>query len=164
MSELDRLNGQDGNRLLLRPSFISTLGLLLVCTIFVVLGIWMSGEGQPMGWFVAGTFGVGVVIALVHLLPNASYLLLTEDGFETRTLYRSSSVAWDEIAFFATTTIGHNKMVVFNYSDRFDRSKRARRLARAIAGYEGALPDTYGMKADQLASLLNEWKGRFGEG
>jgi len=52
-------------------------------------------------------------------------------------------------------------MVVFNYSDHYDRVKMMRGFARKIAGYEGALPDTYGMSADQLADLLNNWKAIF---
>jgi hypothetical protein len=52
-------------------------------------------------------------------------------------------------------------MVVFNFSVTFDKAKTARLVASVIAGYEGALPDTYGMRADQLADLLNEWKAKF---
>ena len=31
-------------------------------------------------------------------------------------------------------------------------------LTAALAGFEGALPDTYGMKAEALADLMNEYK------
>ncbi len=37
-----------------------------------------------------------------------------------------------------------------------------RRAARAIAGYDGgALPDTYGMNAVELAALMNAWRDRY---
>jgi hypothetical protein len=42
-----------------------------------------------------------------------------------------------------------------------ERLSGPRKAARAIAGYDGgALPDTYGMKAEDLAALMNEWCGR----
>jgi hypothetical protein len=148
------------NRLLLRPSKLGTLGLLLLCSAFVAGGVWSGYEGKTMGWLTAAFFGLGIVVAIVHILPSASYLLLTENGLKARTLYRSWSVAWKDIAFFTTITIGH-RMVVFNYADHYDKAKMTRGVARRIAGYEGALPDTYGMKADQLADLLNYWKATF---
>jgi len=55
-------------------------------------------------------------------------------------------------------------MVAISFSELYRKAKTTRGLARFIAGAEGALPDTYGMKADQLANLLNEWKSRFGQG
>jgi hypothetical protein len=43
-----------------------------------------------------------------------------------------------------------------------ERLSGPRRAARAVAGYDGgALPDTYGMKADDLAALMNEWHSRY---
>jgi len=134
---------------------------LLICSAFVAVGVWMASEGEMIGWFASSFFGLGVIVAIVQLLPNASHLHLTESGLEVRTLYRSWSVSWNDIAFFAAASIGPNRMVVFNYSDHCDRAKMMRGFARKIAGYEGALPDTYGMSADQLADLLNNWKAIF---
>ena len=151
----------EDNRLLLRPSKKGSLGLLLICSAFVALGVWMVSKGELIGWFASCFFGLGVIVAIVQLLPNASHLHLTESGLEVRTLYRSWSVSWKDVAFFATASIGHNRMVVFNYSDHYDRAKMMRGFARKIAGYEGALPDTYGMKAEELADMLNSWKANF---
>jgi hypothetical protein len=149
------------DRLLLRPSILGILGLLVVCSLFVAGGVWMASKGQWMGWVGIVFFGLGVIVALVQLLPNASYLRLTENGLEVRSLYRSWFVSWDEIAYFAIANIGYGDVVVFMFSDRYHKAKTSRALARAIAGYEGALPDTYGMKADELCCLLSEWKRRF---
>ena len=35
-------------------------------------------------------------------------------------------------------------------------------LNRAVTGYDGGLPDTYGLRADRLAALMNDWKQRYG--
>jgi hypothetical protein len=156
------MDSDDDNRLLLRPSILGHLGLFLGCAAFVVAAL-VTWKGEFMGWFAVCFFGLGLVLPIVQMMPNASYLLLTEDGFESCSLYRTWKVSWDEIEFFGTVNIGHNNMVAFNFSDRYDRSKFSSRLASIIAGYEGALPDTYGMKADDLARLMSEWKTRFGD-
>lgn len=163
------MDTHEGNRLLLRPSKIGTLGLLLVCSLFVAIGVWMGSRNELMGWFVASFFGLGIIVAAVQFLPNASYLLLTADGFEIRTLYRTSFRFWNEVEYFSTVTVKHNgmavkSMVAITFAEHYDKAKMMRGISRAIAGCEGALPDTYGMKAEQLAELLNEWKNRFSEG
>ena len=35
------------------------------------------------------------------------------------------------------------------------------RVVKSVAGYEGLLPDTYGMKADDLAALMNRRRTRY---
>jgi hypothetical protein len=49
-------------------------------------------------------------------------------------------------------------MVLFNYAPSAPGSARLRRLATALSGREGALPDCYGLSAEQLAALLNAYK------
>ena len=83
----------EDSRLLLRPSKKGTLGLLLICSAFVAVGVWMASEGEMIGWFASSFFGLGVIVAIVQLLPNASHLHLTESSLEVRTLYRSWSVS-----------------------------------------------------------------------
>jgi hypothetical protein len=131
-------------------------------------GVWMASEEETIGWFLSCFFGFGMIVATIQLLPNASYLLLTAGGLEMRTMYRSSFVSWNEIAFFATASIRYKgmvvrRMVVFNFSENYNKLQIGRRVAKVIAGHEGGLPDTYGMTADQLANLLSEWKNRFEE-
>jgi hypothetical protein len=58
---------------------------------------------------------------------------------------------------FAVVSIrqGHVKMVGFNYVATYGRSHLGRRISRVIGGCEGGLPDTYGMTAAELATILN---------
>ncbi len=50
------------------------------------------------------------------------------------------------------------KWVLFNFSPDYPRAKAGRNLSKAIVGYEGALPDTYGLAAGELANQLNAWR------
>jgi hypothetical protein len=37
------------------------------------------------------------------------------------------------------------------------RGVAGRKISRSMVGVDGALPDTYGMSADELAELMNNW-------
>jgi hypothetical protein len=52
--------------------------------------------------------------------------------------------------------IGIRELVVFNFSNLYRQHEFARKLCSSIGGFEGALPDTYGMSAEKL----NEWRRR----
>ena len=105
-------------------------------------------------------FGLGSLVFAFQLLPDSSYLLLGPKGFTVRTLYRSHKYGWAEVERFGVTRIGANKTVAFDFSGEYGKYHVARQVAAGISGYEGALPDTYGMKPERLAELLNEWKAR----
>jgi hypothetical protein len=92
------------------------------------------------------------------MLPGSAYLRLDPAGFTVCSLFRTHATRWFEVEGFATARISGRRMVVYNYS-RFHRGQpRLRRLASTISGYEAALPDTCGMKADSLAELMNQWR------
>jgi hypothetical protein len=38
----------------------------------------------------------------------------------------------------------------------------ARKLSSAIGGYKGALPETYGLSAEELAAMIDDWQQRGG--
>ncbi len=140
------------------------MGLFLaLCVAFTIIGGLMVYNHRPAGWFVAIVFGLGSIVFVVQLWPNSSYLLLEADGFTVRSLYRSHKYGWADVDYFAVTRIGVNKMVAFDFASDYEKGRRARRMAVGISGYEGALPDRYGMRPEQLADLLNEWKARYGD-
>jgi hypothetical protein len=54
--------------------------------------------------------------------------------------------------------VARQPMVVFDHPD--DARRRGSGLSRRLSGRSGALPGTYGMKASELAQLLNEARER----
>ena len=148
------------NILILRPSKIRMGLFLAICLAFTVGGGWMIYGDREGGWFVAIVFGLGSLVFAAQLLPDSSYLLLGPDGFTVRTLYRSQKYRWAQVERFGVTRIGGNKTVAFDFSREYRKYHVARQVAAGISGYEGTLPDTYGMKPERLAELLNEWKAR----
>ena len=144
----------------LRPSKVSSILLLLVCSLFVVLGIWMAQTEGWIGYLCAALFALGMPIFIIKLLPGSTYLRIRDHGIIYCSLFRETVIPWDVIDEFFVITIRQNglavyKMVGFNYAPSYNRPQIGHRLSSSIANCEGALPDTYGKKAEDLAELLN---------
>jgi len=143
---------------ILRPKRLRTLGWLALCAGFAAVGVWMVLSENALGWFVVVIFGIGMLVFAVLLLPNSAYLRIGPDGFTVCSLFRAHSYTWSDVGPFTVGRIGGNRMVVFDFSEHYRRVPRARKVALAIAGHEGALPDSYGMPLEALAELLNEYR------
>jgi hypothetical protein len=130
--------------------------LALGSGIFVAIGLWLLPR-QPFIFLPCiFFFGLCALVGLVSLLPNSSYLTLTEQGFLFASLFRKHFVAWSSVQSFVPVKIRFNSMVGWNYSSEFQESRRLRKVNTAIAGAEAALPDTYGMSVEKLADLMNQ--------
>jgi hypothetical protein len=133
---------------------------LAISVAFVAGGVVMIRSGEKAGWFVAGFFGLGGIVALVQFLPNASYLLLTSGGFLVCSAFRKSMYGWGDVARFRAIAVYRNQMVGFDFAPGYTGQRAARWVAGAMAGAEAALPDTYGMSPQALADLMNDWRER----
>lgn len=147
----------------LRPNRFKCLALLLLSCAFVAIGLNMVFDGNTVGWLIISWlsivfFGLGALVFIVQLLPNAAYLQLDQEGFTVCSLFRSSSYRWSDVDTFEVTLIGLNRMVVFNFSESYHQALSMRQIATAISGYEGALPDSYSLSVPALAALLNEYR------
>jgi len=144
--------------IILQPSRIRAILFLLVCLVFVAVGCWIIiRENSWIGWLNVFFFGVGAVVFIMNLIPGKSYLKLTPEGFEVSSLSRSYTYRWTEVAQFGVADVSFNKMVVFNYSPSYQKAKKGRRISRQLASWEAGLHDTFGMKPQDLADLLNRY-------
>ena len=136
--------------------------MLIVCLGFVAAGLWMAPREPLIGYSSAAFFGLGVVIAIVTLHPNSTYLLLDKSGFTFSTLFRKSYVPWHHVQSFVVARVYVNNMVGWNYSPNFQRSPTMRRVNTRISGAEAALPDTYGLSAGELVAMMNNLRAQYG--
>jgi hypothetical protein len=130
--------------------------LTLGSGIFVSMGLWLLQRQPYVALPCVIFFGLCALVGLVGLLPNSSYLTLTDEGFLFASLFRRHFVSWSDVQSFVPVKIQFNRMVGWNYSPAFRESQRLRGINTAIAGVEAALPDTYGMSAERLAELMNQ--------
>ena len=138
----------------LRPSRKKAAVLFLVSLLFVVSGIWMICDGQTMGFFCGGFFALGFLVSALQFHPKAAFLRLEPDGFTFCSLFRAHTVRWKNVREFDVIYVGPNRMVAWNFTPDYPTSGSARPISKSLSGYEAALPDTYGMKADELVELL----------
>ena len=143
----------------LKPSPWSLLLLLAISSGFVASGAFLIGQGEFLGgWLCVGFFGLGVLVALVSLLPGSNYLELTTSGLEVSSLYRKWFVRWTDVQEFFPVVVSTKRLVGWDYSPTYTAQSLGRNISRGLAGIEAALPDTYGLSAEALATLLNEWR------
>ncbi len=142
-----------------KSSKLKSLLWIVVCLVFVVGSLWGDTKKNVLIiYLVAGFFSLGLVVFCVQLLPGASYLILKKESFIFCALFRAHEVRWDEVQGFRVQTISHNKMVVWDFVPGYSKQVRGRRISTAMAGCEGALPETYGFKAEELAEVMNQMK------
>ena len=96
-------------------------------------------------------------------LPDASFLHLSPEGFTTSSLFRRHTVTWTDVGRFEvlsmkTHGVTTNKAVSYNYSESYQQAGRLRKASRWLVGADASLPDSYGLKAEQLAELMNIWR------
>jgi hypothetical protein len=144
--------------LILRPKKAKTIQLILLSLMFCVGGWWMISRGETFGWVALIFFGLGFLIGLVMLLPNASQLKLTPEGFEVTALFRKRFTKWDEVTLFRVGAINGQVMVVFDYTAAHQSQPNAKRFSKTMAGWEGAVSNQYDITPEALADLLNEWR------
>ena len=144
---------------ILRPSRWKTGLALLVSLVFVAIGVLLM-DGSWEAWLATAFFGLCSATFVVTMLPGASYLRLHQDGFEMRTLFRTTHFKWSDIGNIGVTSVNLNRMVAFDFAERYRGQHRARAVARGLTGWEGALPNTYGMSARDLAALMTAYRDR----
>jgi hypothetical protein len=146
----------------LRPSRTKTVFLLAISLAFTVIGVGAIGRGRGfVGWFVALFFGVCSTAFAIHLLPGASYLDLSPDGFVVSSLFRRwPLIRWDSVSEFHVAPVPGSGVRKVVFSRDSSRHARLAAISVSLVGATDTLPDTYGRTADQLAGLMNEWRLR----
>ena len=125
---------------------------------FTAIGIGMVLTGDWTGWFAVGFFGLVAIVAILALLPGSSRLMLDKDGFEATTLYRGARKRWAETSEFGTADISGETFVVFD--DLTLTPGALTGFNTSNIGRNSALPDTYGLSAEELANLMSDWRNR----
>ncbi|KQT25684.1 hypothetical protein ASG22_02940 [Chryseobacterium sp. Leaf405] len=137
------------------PGKLKHIILAIASLVFVILGISIIRGGSWLGLFPAFFFGICLTVFIINLIPNSSYLKISEKGFEMRTMFRSTFIPWEVVTGFSVKRIAITKMVIIEFNNQYiDTSK--------LKSKTGAFPDTYGMPAQKLAEIMNEYKAQSG--
>jgi hypothetical protein len=139
--------------LTLKPGKIKNTILILISIAFICMGIPLMEKNLWAAVLIIFLFGISLIVFSINLIPNTSYLKIDERGLEMKNLFRTTFIPWQVVSGFTTKQIFLNKLVMFDIDERFlEQSK--------MKSKKGALPDTYGMSAKNLAALLNDYKNQ----
>ncbi len=132
--------------------------------LFVFAGFLMMLQGQRLGLYVVIGFALIAFIPAMIALPGAAKLAIDRDGFVATSLYRGRHTRWSDVSEFQVAQMarGGHRIVVYDDATITDGSHLM--AGSRIAGRNAALPDTYGLGAEQLAQVLNHWRTRALEG
>jgi hypothetical protein len=122
----------------------------------VMAGLSASNEDPFFRYVMPTLLAYPAIVCAINLLPLSSYLRLTKEGFIFCKLYQRTFVPWAQVDEFFVIEIGDQPMVVWKYAAGFEGSSMSRKISNLFAVVDAALPDTYRMKADELATLLNK--------
>jgi len=142
----------------LRPSPLKWVSVSLGGLLFTAGGILMivTGEGA-MAWFCTIFFGIVAATGL-YMLLGGSYLKLTGEGFEQKMMGRTMVCRWQDVSPFGVWVVSGNRFVSFDRVQ--DQGKTIARVNQALAGRSASLGDSFGMKAEKLAELMNAFRDR----
>jgi hypothetical protein len=120
----------------------------------------MIRGGDLEGWLVLIFFGLVAVVGAGAMLPGAGGLILDRDGFGVTSLFRRHRTRWQDATGFQAARIPPARQSFVVYDDATQSKKSLAKINVGIVGRNAALPDTYGLSADDLAQLMAQWRER----
>lgn len=144
----------------LYPSRVRAVAFLVLCLVGVRLGV------MGNSWLLTIGAAAGVAVFSISLIPGAGWLKLDEQGFTFSSLFRRHRTRWEDVGAILVVTqrqmgIPVSRMVSWTYPPSY-RKSFALRASRVMVDVDALLPDTYGMKAADLAALMDAWRQRAG--
>lgn len=135
--------------------------LLIGCGFLLATGIGLLAIGDARyGWWCVGVFGFFTLAAIVSMLPGSSSLNLDPEGMMICSYYRKTFVRWADVQEFIPVQVRFRVMVGWKFIASYPRHRIGREASSVLAGVEAALPSSYGMSAEGLSALLNDWRLR----
>ncbi len=129
---------------------------LMGCVVFIAIAL--SMDHSLFADIGIAFFGLGAIVFTMQLLPNSSYLRLTREGFTMCSLFRCHTIQWRHVSGFGVGRIYTKKVV--GWDPAHDVSKPGK-VTKALSGFASALPDTYGLGAEELAALMNRLRDEY---
>lgn len=162
----------DNPPVIVRQSRLKTAGMMAVCGVFSLGGVWIALHPTPdhstvWAWVAAGFFGLGFPLGLTGLLKPKT-LTLGPTGMDLTLVtfrgVRTQHIAWADIDHFELIEVGRGAtMVGFVYArDYVPKGKVGAALLNITHG-QGGLAGSWGPSKQALVDLLNEALRRWGK-
>jgi hypothetical protein len=145
----------------LKPARVKWLIILLLALGFVAIAIFLGQDMDPVTrWGSGGFFAVCAAIAFPQMLGVGARLVLDREGFTCSTAFNSFRRSWRECSEFSAVQVGPDMTVGFSTAQDEAMHPRMAALTRGLTGASGALPETYGVAAEEVADMMNRFRAR----
>lgn len=135
-------------------SFVSSV-------IFSILSIhFISGSIPVLGYAFTGFFIFSAIASLIPMFPNQSFLNLDVHGFTIRSMFKTAKIKWHEVESFESAKRNMRDTVVYTFVNKGVENRNYMNLENLL-GKKEVLPDNYGMKAGELAELMEYYRLRY---
>jgi hypothetical protein len=144
----------------LRPWRLKWLSLLAVSLLLIFAGCAMVMSRTEGGWFVLMFGSVGALTATSPLLPGGDALTLHQDGFEIDIMFLKKRTRWRDAGSFETMTraTAPGWEVIYHDTGPYPAFLSVSNPDPEIRN--SALPDNYGLRARDLARVMESWRAR----
>lgn len=149
------------DRMELKPNRLSWFFMFLISAGFVAIAIWIGPKEDPgLFWFGGGFFLICALVSTPLMLGVGSRLILERDSFTCHTLFRSFTRKWRECSDFLPVYAGARRFVGFTTQQDEAAHPNMAAVNRAVLGASAAVPETFGISAEELADLMNRFRAR----
>ncbi len=147
-----------------RPSRFKNSILFFGCSLFVAICVYIPSDKPLIHWGGLIFFGIGMLVSLISFHPNATYLKLTDEGFELKSLFRSHFTKWSEVTDLKILSITYklttHKFIGYNYTSKHKKWKQGKKISKFLSYKDGVIPNSglYNIKVEDLLDLMKEYK------
>ncbi|MEM7486186.1 MAG: STM3941 family protein [Bacteroidota bacterium] len=112
--------------------------LLLLCTPFVAMGIWMLVEGNLFGWALIAFFGLAYPVGIFNLFDKRPQIILNEIGIFDRSISQDY-INWELIQNAYPIAISGQRFICLVVDEKFKPSKKKGRFSKSVAKLNEAI-------------------------
>ena len=97
--------------------------MILLCTPFVLIGIWMIADKPLLGWLCIGFFGLGYPLGNYNLIDRKPMIIINEIGIFDRSA-NSEFINWELIQDAYPINISGQKFICLIVDEKFKPSRK----------------------------------------
>ena len=119
---------------------LRAIKLILLCSVFVIGGIWLltsSDSPKLVGWLSIGFFGLGYPIGLFNLFDRRPQIIINQEGIWDRTT-KQNLINWKYIINAYPLEISGQKFVCLELDEKFEIIDRQYKWASYMTKSIGA--------------------------
>ena len=142
----------------LYPNKIKWVLVLLVGFCLIALGISLIGDHNTetlLGLFICVAGGFVILVSILTLWPNSSWLKLGPDGIRNKVMFRKFHYRWSDINCFEITVVQHGTGLSKSKTEFVSFWMKPDDQMRSLS-------ECYGKKPEELMEILESFRNRYG--